>query len=58
MNWYKLTLLDEEAEKIITMALLIVVIIGFLILIACTVGGSLFEEMGGEFLNDSTSSSQ
>ena len=58
MNWYKLTLLDEKAEKIITRALLAIVILGFIILVAFHVGSSAGEERGGEFLNDSTSSSQ
>lgn len=38
LNWYKLTLLDEKAEKIITRTLWAIVIIGFIILLACTVG--------------------
>ena len=58
MNWYKLTLLDEKAEKIITRALCAIVILGFIILIAFHVGSSAGEERGREFLNDSTSSTQ
>lgn len=58
MNWYKLTLLDEKAEKIITRALWVIVILGFSITCAYNAGINAGEEMGGEFLNDSTSSSQ
>ena len=58
LNWYKLTLLDEKAEKIITRALWVIVILGFIILVAFPVGSSAGEESGGKFLNDSTSSSQ
>lgn len=38
LNWYRLTLLDKKAEKILTRTLWAIVIIGFTILFAYTVG--------------------
>ena len=58
LNWYRLTLLDKKAEKILNRTLWVIVILGFIILVAFHVGSSSGEEMGGELLNDSTSSSQ
>lgn len=45
LNWYKLTLLDEKAEKIITRALWAIVLLGFSITCAYNAGINAGEEM-------------
>lgn len=43
LNWNRLTLLDEKAEKILNRTLWAIVILGFIILLACTVGKGVFK---------------
>ena len=45
MNWFRMTLLDEKAEKIITRVLWAIVLLGFLMLFSYNAGINAGEEM-------------
>ena len=45
LNWFRMTLLDEKAEKIITRVLWAIVLLGFLMLFSYNAGINAGEEM-------------